>query len=562
MPLSPALPAESAYGRAPAAQPRSSPGPPNHLAPQKALRKIVLGPGRGVALWSLMRPYLCLCREGGGNGPRHEWTAVPTGGREPTVGTNTELRVEHLDPATLLVDINVRHDARLDADFLASIREHGVIVPVVAVRTSDGRIRVRHGHRRTLAAVEAQRDTVPVVVVGDDGDTDADQVTRLLTQYAENTHRAGLTTSEQVGVFTQLAAFGLTPGQIARRTRARKADVTAALAVANSDLAKAASERYEFLTLDQAATVAEFDDEAEAVKALVAAAKADQFEHVAQRLRDERTRSQAAARLTEALTEAGIAVIEQPDYTEKKTTAIRDLSHDGQPLTEDAHATCPGRAAYIRPVWTDALVQAVHVCTDPRAHGHTDRHGGATKAAGPLTDQEKAERARVRENNAAWRSAEVVRRDWLRAFLTRKTAPKDAAAYIAAEVASGSHQLRRALERSHPLGRDLLGHDNSGDGWHSRGEDLRHTGEQASPARAQMIALGLILAAHEDATGVHSWRNPDRATRRYLRYLVANGYKPADVESLLIDSDDADSEPTSDSPDDDTDPDTDDASAA
>jgi ParB family transcriptional regulator, chromosome partitioning protein len=473
------------------------------------------------------------------------------------VGTS-ELRVEHLDPATLLVDVNVRHDARLDADFLASIREHGVLVPIVAVRTSDGHVRVRYGHRRTLAAVEAQRDAVPVVVVGDDSDTDADQVTRLLTQYAENTHRSGLTTSEQVDVFTQLAAFGLTPGQIARRTRARKADVTAALAVADSDLAKAASERYEFLTLDQAATVAAFDDDAEAVKALVAAAKGGQFDHVAQRLRDERERSQASARLTDVMTEARIPVIEQPDYTDKKITAIRDLSHDGQPLTEEMHATCPGRAAYIRPAWTDALVQAVHVCTDPRAHGHSDRHSGITKAAGPLTEHEKAERAQVRENNAAWRSAEKVRRDWLRTFLARKTAPKDAATYIAAEIASGSHHLRRALERSHPLGRDILGHNTSGQGWRS-GEDITRTVEQANPARAQMIALGLILTAHEDATGVHSWRNPDRATRRYLRYLVANGYSPADVERLVIDSG-ADSETPSDPAGDDTD--TDDAHAA
>jgi len=454
------------------------------------------------------------------------------------VGTSNELRVEDLDPATLLVDINVRHDARLDADFLASIREHGVLIPIVAVRTSDGQVRVRHGHRRTLAAVEAQRDSVPVVVIGEDGDSDADQVTRLLTQYAENTHRAGLTTSEQVDVFTQLAAFGLTPGQIARRTRARKADVTAALAVADSDLAKAASDRYEFLTLDQAATVADFDYDTDAVKALVAAAKRGQFDHVAQRLRDERDRDRAAARLTEVLTDAGVPVIEQPDYTDKKVTALGDLSHDGQPLTEETHADCPGRAAYIRPAWTDALVQSVHVCTDPRAHGHTDRHGGATKAAGSLTEQEKADRARVRENNTAWRSAETVRRDWLRAFIGRKTAPKDAASLVATAVASGDHALRRALERSHPLGRDLLGITASEVGWGSGARELRAAVDQASPARAQMITLGLILAALEDATGVHTWRNPDGATRRYLRYLVANGYTPADVEGLVIDSDD------------------------
>ena len=443
----------------------------------------------------------------------------------------TELRVELLDPTTLLVDVNVRHDARLDADFLASIREHGVLVPIVAVRTGDGQVRVRHGHRRTLAAVETDRREVPVVVIGEDADTDAEQVTRLITQHAENTHRAGLTTAEQVDVFTQLAAFGLTPGQIARRTRARKADVTAALTVGGNDLAKAAAARYEFLTLDQAATVADFDDETDAVKALIAAAKTGQFDHVAQRLRDDRDRARAAATLTEALTVAGVPVIEAPDYTDKKITALRDLSHDGQPLTEDTHAACPGRAAYLRPTWGDSPFQAVHVCTDPKAHGHTPRHGSTTKLGGALTDDEKADRARVRENNAAWRSAETVRRDWLRIFLARKTAPKDAAVFIAQAITSGDHALRRALERSHPLGRDLLGLVDT---------SRRHApaAVDTSASRAQMIALGLVLAAYEDATGVHTWRNPDQATRRYLRYLIANGYAAADVERLVLDDTD------------------------
>ena len=443
------------------------------------------------------------------------------------MGTTTELRVEHLDPAALLVDVNIRSDARLDADFLASIREHGVLVPIVAVRTAEGQIRVRYGHRRTLAAVDVGRSDVPVVVTGEDGDSDAEQVTRLLTQFAENTHRAGLTTGEQVDVFTQLAAFGLTPGQIARRTRARKADVTAALAVAGSDLAKAASERYDFLSLDQAAAVAEFDDDSKAVKALVAAAKSGQFDHVAQRLRDERDRDRAATALAEALASQGIAVIEQPEYNDRKITGIRDLCHDGKPVTEEGHRDCPGRAAYIRPTWTDALVQAVHVCIDPKTHGHELRHGNGAKPSGPLTEQEKAERATVRENNAAWRSAESVRREWLRGFVTRRTAPKDAAVFIAQALSAADHPLRRALERGHPLGRDLLGTNSAEDGIDS-----------TQPGRAQMIALGLILTAHEDATGVHTWRNPGSAARRYLRYLAANGYTPSDVERLVIDAGD------------------------
>lgn len=56
----------------------------------------------------------------------------------------------------------------------------------------------------------------------------------------ENEHRTGLTTAERADVIGQLSAFGVSATQIARRTRANKTEVTAALAVHGSELARAA----------------------------------------------------------------------------------------------------------------------------------------------------------------------------------------------------------------------------------------------------------------------------------------------------------------------------------
>ncbi|MGQ0843433.1 MAG: hypothetical protein ACT4QF_04805 [Sporichthyaceae bacterium] len=114
--------------------------------------------------------------------------------------------IELLDPATLLVDLNVRHDARLDPAFLASVKEHGVLVPIVAVRTAEGAVRVRFGHRRTLAAVEVARPVVPVVLVADEATDDAAQVERIVGQWAENEHRTSLTVAERVGALAQTEA--------------------------------------------------------------------------------------------------------------------------------------------------------------------------------------------------------------------------------------------------------------------------------------------------------------------------------------------------------------------
>lgn len=102
------------------------------------------------------------------------------------------LSVELIDPSTLLVDVNIRTENALDKTFIGSVRDLGVLVPIVAVRTTDGALRVRYGHRRTLAAVETGHATVPVVITGED---DADDVARIIAQWHENEHRAGLSTA-------------------------------------------------------------------------------------------------------------------------------------------------------------------------------------------------------------------------------------------------------------------------------------------------------------------------------------------------------------------------------
>jgi hypothetical protein len=63
-------------------------------------------------------------------------------------------QLQHLPPQTLVIGDNVRTDAKIDADFLASIRQHGVLMPITAVRDDDGRIMVRDGQRRIIAKAQ------------------------------------------------------------------------------------------------------------------------------------------------------------------------------------------------------------------------------------------------------------------------------------------------------------------------------------------------------------------------------------------------------------------------
>lgn len=214
---------------------------------------------------------------------------------------------------------------------------------MIVHRDDTDRLTVLYGQRRTLAAVEVGRESIPVHVVATPEEAD-----RIIDQMAENDHRAALATTERLAAFEQLTSLGLSAAQIAKRTATKRAEVDTALTVMGSEMAKRSTARWDFLTLDQAAAIAEFDDDPETVKALVAAAQTGQFEHVAQRARDKRDEAAQVAAAVSELTEAGVTVVEPmrwDDATAHQLDYLRDA--DGQPITTESHAQCPGHAAYL-----------------------------------------------------------------------------------------------------------------------------------------------------------------------------------------------------------------------
>ena len=82
---------------------------------------------------------------------------------------------------------NVRDSVDLGKEFLASLREHGVLVPITAVRGDDGVVTVRNGQRRTLGAREVGLATVPVYVLpANASDDTAEAVERIVHQIVTN----------------------------------------------------------------------------------------------------------------------------------------------------------------------------------------------------------------------------------------------------------------------------------------------------------------------------------------------------------------------------------------
>lgn len=488
--------------------------------------------------------------------------------------------IEAVEPTALLVDVNVRDDLNLSKEFVASIKDHGVLVPIVAIKTDDG-LRVRMGHRRTAAAVQAGLASVPVVVVESAAEGDAATIERLLTQHAENTHRAALTTGEDAKVSHQLSLLGLSTTQIARRTHTKKAHVEAGIKVAESELATKATERYD-LTLEQAVTVAEFEDDTEVAKALIVAASKGQFEHVAQRARHDRERAQAQAAVLAALAEQGVTVVAKPRYDEPGEVVAYLRDSAGERLDRDGHGECPGHAVYLAEVevytepdgtvldanrWGDvdwpegkepadddeaeARWEAVTVttewhpepvCTDTKAHGHLtdsqwyDRQGRGSKSAAEKSEAEreadKKARKLVIENNKAWKAARDVRAEWVKKYLTRKTPPAGFGEFLAKTLTD--HSTVANSTAGHNVAAEWFGFEAESYGTSRKLKDLA---AKANDKRATVIALGIILGGYEsDYCTDHSWRHDGthNATGMYLRYLQSLGYVLSDVEEYAV----------------------------
>jgi len=440
-----------------------------------------------------------------------------------------------VDPTTLIIGDNVRAEAHLDRQFLASLREFGVMDPIHVTRAEDGTLTVRRGQRRTLGAVRVGRPTVPVLVVGDD-DSEAERITK---QWHENERRAALTDTDRLAAVEQLTILGVPAGSIAKRLGTPKKVIDAAVQANTSDLAKAAASKHA-LTLTDAALIAEFEENEQVVRDILSAVK-DGYsaEHIAQQARDDKARQQAYDEAVTALVEAGVTVIGRPDYDEKVITGLRDirlLNKDGSAKmkapTVDEHATCPGHAAYVSQGYGDP--HPTYVCTNPKENKHalyswkgTTLPTQATR--GGMTDEQKAERRTLIENNKQWDSAETVRRAWLsEAFLTRTSPPKGAETFLAVAVAHGEH-----TEDGHALYTRLTTGTDDTAPWETSGK-IAARAAAATPRQVLMLALALLVCEWESTTSRNTWRSPKERDRRYLSALIGWGYKPSDVERLVL----------------------------
>lgn len=215
------------------------------------------------------------------------------------------------DPHTLVVATNVRDEADVDAEFVANIKEHGVLIPIAAVRASDGQLVVRTGQRRTLAAREAGLTSVPVYVRPlTEGDDTAHLVERVTEQIVENDQRRQITEAQRARGIQQLLDAGVSVTRVAKTLSVKKGTVKAAETVGKSDAAKAALDTGQ-LSLTEAAALTEFEDLPGALDRLTGAAATPRFDHVVAQLREEQASWQAQMNAEAHWREKGFTVMDE-----------------------------------------------------------------------------------------------------------------------------------------------------------------------------------------------------------------------------------------------------------
>jgi ParB family transcriptional regulator, chromosome partitioning protein len=444
---------------------------------------------------------------------------------------------------------NVRRDLALDEEFIASVRELGILTPL-RVTPDGGGYRVIEGHRRLAAAIEAGLAEVPCDIAADRAD---DEPGQFLDMYATNHHRKDLTTLEEADALFSASAAGASKTRIRKASGLSRDAVTAALAagrLSDSTRETITGTGYD-LTLDQLALLAEFDGDDEAIARLVDVfARGGNGEYAAEAIRQKRRDAAAHAEIVAQLEADGFSVTDgMPDLGVR----LDLLQHDGQPLTLETHAGCPGRGAYFH---SYAPLDPVHYCNDPRSHGHQPRYqapalslgddapapsrnDSGDPAAGTSQPQPPDPTRRlVIEGNKAWTVSSAVRQRWLADKLfPRKSAPKETMPFIATQL----------LTRPGPV-RDNLGHATAypiftelTDGGYKPGEVPTWPA-----ARLPLALLAAIVTCYEEKltapTGKMTWRT-DRPTEysscsrtdagAYFRFLASIGHELSPIEQSV-----------------------------
>ena len=162
--------------------------------------------------------------------PAEPATSATTAPATPRVTPAEELPASALRDVAIDAIVPNPHQPRVNfdedslSDLAKSIKEIGVLQPLLVQETSPGKYQLIAGERRWRAAQRAKLAVVPVVV------RKISELGSVEQALVENLHRQDLTALEEASAYQQLADdFDLTHDQIAKRVGKNRTTITNAL---------------------------------------------------------------------------------------------------------------------------------------------------------------------------------------------------------------------------------------------------------------------------------------------------------------------------------------------
>ncbi|WP_249643733.1 ParB/RepB/Spo0J family partition protein [Nocardia sputi] len=493
-----------------------------------------------------------------------------------------------VDPARLEVGENVRVDFDLDDEpsFTASVQEHGVRIPITAVRTRDGRFVVTDGQLRTLTAQALNLDTVPVWVTHTEVDIDDRRwrASNTLGQITVNDRRIGLTDADRAAGITLALDLGTSVTKVGKALQLKRDQVKQLGKVGSSTAARQVLDTGQ-LDLEQAALLADYDGvgDTDAVQRLLDAPPY-RFAYTAARIAEDRAEQRARLAAARPYAEAGFGIL--LDHATGLVPASDVVDSDGRPATvERLHANPTGWLVHCEP--TDELLIVDRATGDRVEHDEVDWDTEGNSEAAPAEGMRHADSIEARTDwrvdyllpaelvgESGWHSppspepehtpdsgddpdsrgatapeaaADHAREQEQQRYARRQVRElnKQGAAAKTARIEFVTTLLARktlpgeaarfiadSLVREPSLlggykadlcARELLGVTGGRD-------TLSEMLVTAKPARCQVITLALVLGAHEQRVEKDCWRWTVSGTRRYLAFLRDLGHSLTPVE--------------------------------
>lgn len=442
-------------------------------------------------------------------------------------------------PGQLVIDDNIRKTVKLDPDFVKSIKQHGVLVPILVTAGDGDTYKVTDGQLRVLAALDTGRADVPIVV-----EAEKDTAARLIEQLVVNDHRSGVIDADRAAAYQTLFDLGVSADTLARKTNVPKKRVETALAVAGS---KYASEVLDAgnVTLEQAAAIVEFEEDVELAEQLgtIALENPSRFDHALAQARSIREAARIHADTVAQLEAEGYTITDEIDYYHEANGTIARIdalyldAERKTPLANTPKERIPHREG-LKAVLDDGFqwvsggdrkpVTEVRFYVDGWAEQglHIDPYylKQSTAAGGGLTDEEKEKRRQTRDNNKLWGPATEVRRTWIKELLQRKDLPAGWELFVAKFVASQNANDYRSAN----MLPDLLQWNQDELRRYSRTEYL-----DKNPTRAAHYLIGAAIAAVEGEYEFAKKGWASSSAPAYLAQLSKWGYTLSDLEETV-----------------------------